>query len=46
MTARHLGRAAATLRLERAAGTYASMLPVVPSYEVTRSRDRAPLVPR
>ncbi len=43
VTARHLGKTAATLRLERAAGTYASALPVVPTYEVTRSRDRAPL---
>ncbi|MDQ1466668.1 MAG: polymerase subunit epsilon [Actinomycetota bacterium] len=43
VTARHLGKTAANLRLERAAGTYASMLPVVPTYEVTRSRDRAPL---
>jgi DNA polymerase-3 subunit epsilon len=42
--ARHLAKAAASLRLERAAGTYASVLPVVPSYETTRSRDRDPLV--
>ena len=45
-TARHLGKTAASLRLERAAGTYASALPVVPSYETTRSRDRAPLAAR
>jgi DNA polymerase-3 subunit epsilon len=44
VTARHLGRAAADLRIERAAGTYASVLPVVPSYEMTRSRERPPLV--
>jgi len=46
VTARHLGRTAATLRLERAAGTYASPLPALPSYEVTRSRDRSPFVRR
>jgi len=46
VTARHLGRAAAALRLEQAAGTYASVLPVVPTYEMTRSRDREPLVAR
>ena len=44
VVARHLGKAAASLRLERAAGTYASALPRVPSYEMTRSRDRDPLV--
>ena len=42
VTARHLGKAATSLRLQRAAGTYASALPVVPSYEMTRSRERAP----
>jgi DNA polymerase-3 subunit epsilon len=46
VTARHLAKRAAALRLEQAAGTYASVLPVVPSYEMTRSRDRAPLVVR
>jgi DNA polymerase-3 subunit epsilon len=46
VTARHLGAAAATLRLEQAAGTYASPLPVISSYEAARSRDRAPLVGR
>ncbi|HEY5011707.1 MAG TPA: DEDD exonuclease domain-containing protein [Acidimicrobiia bacterium] len=43
VTARHLGKTATSLRLQRAAGTYASALPVVPSYEMTRSRERAPL---
>jgi DNA polymerase-3 subunit epsilon len=45
VTARHLGKTAATLRLELAAGTYASMLPVVPSYDVTRSRRAPPPLP-
>jgi DNA polymerase-3 subunit epsilon len=37
VTARHLANTAASLRLERAAGTFASALPVVPSYEMTRA---------
>jgi DNA polymerase-3 subunit epsilon len=46
VTARHLGRSAASLTLEQAAGTYASTLPVIPTYEVTRSRVEPPLVAR
>ena len=45
VTARHLGNTAAALHLERASGTFASALPIVPSYEMTRSRVRSPLVP-
>ena len=37
VVARHLGKTAASLRLERAAGTYASVLPLVPAYESTRA---------
>jgi DNA polymerase III subunit epsilon len=44
VVARHLAKAAASLRLEQAAGTYASVLPVVRTYETTRSRERDPLV--
>ena len=46
VTARHLGNAADSLHLELAAGTYASALPIVPSYEMARSRERPPLVAR
>jgi DNA polymerase-3 subunit epsilon len=46
VTARHLVKAATSLRLEQTAGTYASVLPIVPSYEVMRSRVRAPFVAR
>jgi DNA polymerase-3 subunit epsilon len=46
VTARHLGNAAGSLHLELAAGTYASVLPIVPSYEMARSRARPPLVAR
>jgi DNA polymerase-3 subunit epsilon len=46
VAARHLGKTAAALRIEQAAGTYASVVPVVPSYEVTRSRRVPPLPAR
>ncbi len=46
VTARHLASTAASLRLVRAAGAFASPLPVVPSYEVSRPRGRAGRAPR